>query len=436
MQSGNITSRSEILEVVKNASIPLDSKDDLSSLINEVGDARYVLLGEASHGTHEYYTWRAEITKRLIVEKNFSLIAVEGDWPDCYRINRYIKGYHDSGNTARKVLRAFNRWPTWMWANWEVVALAEWLRKHKETLSPDKKAGFYGLDVYSLWESMEAIYKYLEKADPSSLKSVQKAMDCFEPYDVKEGFSYADREYGLSDSCEDEVKKLLIDMRRRTPSYDSDYEAAFSAEQNAVIAVNAERYYQVMMRGGEESWNIRDRHMTETINRLMDFHGKDAKIIIWEHNTHIGDARATNMKNSGLVNVGQLLKEQHESAGVHRVGFGSYQGTVLAGYSWGGEVQKMNLPEAKAGSWEQILHESGAFNKMLFSKDIKGLNVPIGHRAVGVVYNPDYEYGNYVPSILPERYESFIFLDKTNALHALHVDTDNQQMPETFPWGV
>jgi erythromycin esterase len=192
----------------------------------------------------------------------------------------------------------------------------------------------------------------------------------------------------------------------------------------------------VMMRGGEESWNIRDRHMGETINRLMNFHGSNAKIIIWEHNTHIGDARATDMKRSGLINVGQLIKEEHSSAGVHRVGFGSYKGTVLASYHWGGDMEKMTLPEAKQGSWEHTLHELGGENKMIFSKDLRELNSPVGHRAVGVVYNPDYEQGNYVPSIIPERYESFIFLDETKALHPLHIDPDGHKIPDTYPWGV
>jgi erythromycin esterase len=425
----------EISDLVKKVAHPVESDRDLDLLINEIGDSRYVLLGEASHGTHEYYTWRARISKRLILEKGFPMIAVEGDWPDCYRLNRYIKGYQDSGVSAKDVLGAFNRWPTWMWANWEVVALADWLRRHNTELPLNKKIGFYGLDVYSLWESMEAIVEYLKKTDPKALKSVQEAMECFEPFGVKEGFSYSDRAYGLSDSCEDEVEKLLADIRYRMPRYDSDYEAAFSTEQNALIAVNAERYYQVMMRGGEAAWNIRDRHMSETVNRLMGFHGNEAKIIIWEHNTHIGDARATDMKRSGLINVGQLIKEEHSAAGVYRIGFGSYEGTVLAGGHWGGEVKKMRLPQAKEGSWEHLLHQTGG-NRIILSKDIESLNSPLGHRAVGVVYDPDFEHGNYVPSILPERYEAFIFIDKTEALHSLHVQPGGSQMPETFPWGV
>lgn len=425
-----------LIRQVQNSSYKLTNAADLDPLLDEIGNARYVLLGEASHGTHEYYIWRTHITKRLITEKNFNLIAVEGDWPDCYRLNRYIKNYPDSGNSAVEVLHAFNRWPTWMWANWEVAALMEWLKKHNSTLATDKKTGFYGLDVYSLWESLEAVTTYLEKTDPVVLKTAKKAMACFEPHDVREGFSYANRAYGFSSSCEEEVQKLLIQMRLNMHRYNTDHEAVFNAEQNSLVAVNAEHYYQVMMRGGEASWNIRDTHMSETLNRLMDFHGKDAKIIVWEHNTHIGDARATDMKKNGLINVGQLVKEQHDAEGVIRVGFGSYEGSVLASYHWGGELSKMSLPQAKAGSWEHLLHEAGNHDKLLLTKSIYELKSAIGHRAVGVVYDPNYEFSNYVPSKIPSRYEAFIYLDKTKALHSLHVHPDGLQMPETYPWGV
>jgi erythromycin esterase len=427
---------SDISDRINKASYKLEDASDLDPLLEEIGDARYVLLGEASHGTHEYYTWRTHISKRLIAEKNFSMIAVEGDWPDCYRLNRYIKGYPDSGKNAKDVLHEFNRWPTWMWANWETVALAEWLKKHNNDLPANKKIGFYGLDVYSLWESLEAMKKYLEKTDPEALSSVKKAMDCFEPFNVKEGFSYAERSYGLSASCRKEVEELLSTIRKRMPHYDSDHEAAFSTEQNALITLNAEHYYKVMMQGGEASWNIRDRHMTETINRLMDLHGANSRIIVWEHNTHIGDARATTMKNTGLINVGQLVKEQHDKQGVFRVGFGSYKGKVLAAYNWGEEVEEMPVPSAKAGSWEHLLHEANPADKLLLSRDISNFISSIGHRAIGVVYDPEFEHGNYVPSIIPTRYEAFIFLDRTNALHSLHVKPEERQMPETYPWGV
>ena len=426
----------ENIDQIEKASHKLATDADLDVLLNEIGNARFVLLGEASHGTHEYYTWRTRISKRLIKEKGFSMIAVEGDWPDCYRLNRYVKGYQDAGESAKEVLGEFNRWPTWMWGNWETVALAEWLRKHNDILPSTKKIGFYGLDVYSLWESMESIFIYLHKKDPVAFQSVQKAMNCFEPYNIREGFSYAERSYGLSVDCKEEVVKLLSNIRSRMPWFDTDHEAIFNAEQNALVAVNAERYYHAMLGGGDSTWNIRDRHMSETAERLMHFHGPDAKIIIWEHNTHIGDARATDMKRSGLVNIGQLIKEKYDEQDVYRVGFGSNEGTVMAGYNWGAPMEEMQMPAAKKDSWEYLLHKTGAYDKLIFSKDIKDLTTPIGHRAIGVVYDPDYEYGNYVSSNIPMRYEAFLYLDRTNAVHPLHIKPDGLQMPETYPWGV
>ena len=426
----------DLLGVLEMASHRLVDSSDLDVLLDEIGDSRFVLLGEASHGTHEYYAWRTHISKRLISEKNFTMIALEGDWPDCYRVNRYVKSYPNSGSSAVDVLQAFNRWPTWMWANWEMVAFVEWLHKYNRQVSDAHKVGFYGLDIYSLWESMESVMKYLEKMDPAVLKTAIKAMNCFEPYNVREGFSYADRTYGFSNSCEREVTDLLVNIRKKMAYYNTDHEAVFSAEQNALVASNAERYYQVMLSGGSSSWNIRDQHMTDTLNRLVDFYGKNTKVIVWEHNTHIGDARATDMKSSGLINVGQLMKEQHDSEGVFRVGFGSYEGSVSAAYHWGGKQERMFMPKAKSGRWEFILHESGAFDKMVISKDIKNFKTPIGHRAIGVVYDPDFEFSNYVPSIIPARYEAFIYLNKTHPVHSLHVKPDQLQMPETYPWGV
>jgi erythromycin esterase len=434
--SVSFTHTPDVVTRLQNVSYKLENNKDLDPLLEQIGDARFVLLGEASHGTHDYYTWRTHISKRLIAEKNFTMIAVEGDWPDCYLLNRYIKGYPDAGEMARDVLKNFNRWPTWMWANWEINALAEWMRSFNFSKPINKRVGFYGLDVYSLWESMETLFNYLKEKDPVALVAVKKAMDCFEPFNVKEGFSYAENFYGLSQNCQKEVKDLLVKIRQRMPLYNTDEEAVFSAEQNALVISNAEQYYHHMLSGGEITWNIRDRHMTETAERLLKFGGDDAKIIIWEHNTHIGDARATDMRRSGLINIGQLIKEKHESEGVYRVGFGSYEGTVLAGSHWGAKVEKMKVPKAKEGSWEHLLHMAGAYNKIIFSKDIQNFSSPIGHRAIGVVYDPDFEHGNYVPSVIPLRYEAFIYLNTTQALHSLHVKPDGDQMPESYPWGV
>ena len=421
-------------------SVELRTADDLDILIERIGDARFVLLGEASHGTHEYYTLRTQISKKLIEKKGFSFIAVEGDWPDCYRVNRYVKNYPDSGKSALEVLHAFNRWPTWMWANWEVVALAEWMRKHNQDLSRNEKVGFYGLDVYSLWESLEAILDYLGKVDRQAWQTAIRAFDCFEPYGAEEGQSYARATLRVPMSCEREVVNLLKEIRSKIPQYNTDHETVFSTEQNALVAVNAERYYRTMIKGGPESWNIRDRHMMDTLNRLMHFHGSHAKAIIWEHNTHIGDARATDMASEGMVNVGQLAREQHGEDNTFAIGFGSYKGTVIAGRSWGDVMRVMHVPEAMPGSWEHLMHECGALDRVVFMSDrMKRMfgNKAMGHRAIGVVYHSSREqYGNYVPSIMPQRYDAFIHIDESKALHPLHVAEDPHQIPETYPFGM
>lgn len=427
-------------ELILENSIDFENEHALNELIDKIGDAKYVLLGEASHGTHEYYTWRTKISKMLIEKKGFSFIAVEGDWPDCYRLNRYIKNYPDSGKTAFDVLQSFNRWPTWMWANWEIVALAEWLRDHNDRIKDNSKIGFYGLDVYSLWESFDSVIRYLEKNDPLTRQVAIKALKCFEPYNEGEGEEYAKTTRMVPSLCEDAVVDLLSKIRRNSPMYNTDMEAAMNVEQNAQVIVNAERYYRAMLKAGSESWNIRDRHMVDTLDGLMKFHGSNAKAIIWEHNTHIGDASATDMATEKMINVGQLLNERHKEEGVYSVGFGSYQGTVIAGREWGDVMQVMKVPEALKHSWEYELHHLDTKDRIVFMNDAmkKHLGqIKIGHRAIGVVYRPKYEYiGNYVPSRMPYRYDAFIYLDETTALHPLHITPDGHQLPETYPFGV
>lgn len=431
----------EVTAAARQWGYPLQSKADLKPLFDRIGDSSIVMLGEASHGTHEYYTWRSHITKKLIEEKGFNFIAVEGDWPDCYRLNRYVKGYDTDNKSAYKVLHDFNRWPTWMWANWEIVALGDWMQKHNAGLPVNKKVGFYGLDVYSLWESMDSIMKYLRKNDPSVLKIAEEVFRCFEPYRKDEGSSYARASQLLPELCENEVVHLLKEIREKLPTYNTDYENVFSAEQNALIAVNAERYYRAMIHGGPHSWNIRDRHMADTLERLLTFHGEDAKVVVWEHNTHIGDARATDMAGEGMFNIGELARVKYSEKDVVLVGFGSYEGTVMAGRSWGAAMQSMKMPPAKKGSWEDLLHRAGPGNRLLLMEDFAVNDLfmenHIDHRAIGVVYNPAYEpFSNYVPTILPLRYDAFIFLEETRSLHPLHIKPDGHQVPETYPFGV
>ncbi|MEP6793014.1 MAG: erythromycin esterase family protein [Saprospiraceae bacterium] len=430
-----------IINAIKENAYPLNSKEDLQPLFDRIGDAKIVMLGEASHGTHDYYTWRTYISKRLIEEKGFNFIAVEGDWPDCYCLNRYIKGYDTENKSAFTVLHAFNRWPTWMWANWEIVALADWLRKHNTGLPANKRAGFYGLDVYSLWESMESIIQYLKKTDPGALKIAEEAFNCFAPYRKDEGRAYGYASRLVPELCQKEVVALLKEIRQKLKTYNTDYENVFSAEQNAFITVNAEKYYRIMVEGGPQSWNLRDRHMADTLNRLLKFHGENAKAIVWEHNTHIGDARATDMTQDGMFNMGELAKLQYHEENVVLVGFGSYQGSVMAGRNWGADMETMPMPEARESSWEYLLHTAGKENKLLLMHDFAHhdmiMDNHLDHRAIGVVYQPEREkYGNYVPTILPLRYDAFIYLDQTRALHPLHIEPDGHQVPETFPFGV
>jgi erythromycin esterase len=415
---------------------PLYTSAQLTPLLEEIGDRKVVMLGEASHGTHEYYTWRTAISKRLITENGFRFIAVEGDWPDCYKINRYIKGYKDAGDSITDILKSFDRWPAWMWANWEVVALAEWLREYNTSLPPDQKVGFYGLDVYSLWDSMYAIIAHLQQEDAEAAELAKKAISCFEPYQEAE-HEYA--RFSLTGhSCRDAVLALLKEIRLKAQHHDGDGEAGFNTEQNALIAVNAEKYYRSMMGFDNESWNVRDRHMMETLNRLMDFHGGSAKGLIWEHNTHIGDARATSMARAGMVNTGQLAREEYGADNVYLVGFGSYKGKVIAGEAWGAPMQEMTVPEARPGSVEALLHGQSPENRyILFSRDSEDQFAErIDHRAIGVVYNPERErWGNYVPSLLRKRYDAFIYIDTTRALHPLHMAVHAGKTPETYPFG-
>jgi erythromycin esterase-like protein len=414
-------STQELIDEIRNHAIRLETHDDLDVLIDAIGDAKYVLLGEASHGTSEFYTLRAELSKRLIARKGFNFIAVEGDWPSCYRLNRYIKQYPGSDTTARDAMGDFERWPTWMWANEEIESLMDWMKAHNANKTDEDKVGFYGIDVYSLWESMDEIITYLEKTNSPELETAKRAFSCFEPFHRNEQ-QYAVSASFFSESCEEEVVKLLSALQDKRYLQTDDREATLSTELNALVAVNAERYYRAMVRSGSASWNVRDEHMVEALNQLMDFHGSDAKVIIWEHNTHIGDARATDMAAEGMVNVGQLLREQAGNE-AYAIGFGTHRGTVIAGSSWGAPMQVMKVPSAQRDSWEDVMHRAGSYDKILFlGAENPYLQDIIGHRAIGVVYDPQNEYGNYVPSNLAKRYDAFVYVDETHALRPVGME--------------
>ena len=408
-----MASKGDLVQSIKNHAVRFDTYDDLDAIVEAAAEKQYVMLGEASHGTSEFYTIRAEISKRLIADHGFSFIAVEGDWPSCFTVNQYIKGYRDTD--AHTALKDFDRWPSWMWANEEILELVSWLKNYNQ--SAEKPVGFYGLDVYSLWESMEEIIRQLEKISPDDVESAKQAFSCFEPFD-RRGENYAISSAYYGENCTEEVIKVLIDLQKKRKSYPKEQEGDLNLEVNSLVMLDAERYYRAMATGGAEDWNIRDTHMVSALEKVGHAHGEGAKAIIWEHNTHIGDARATDMADEGMINVGQILREKY-GQDVYAIGFGTHHGTVIASDQWGGSVHVMDVPEAQAGSWEDALHQAGGFDKyILFNQaNERDFDRVLGHRAIGVVYDPELEHlGNYVPSYVARRYDAFIFINETKAL--------------------
>lgn len=432
----------QYLDDMRALARPLRTPADLDPLLERIGDARFVLIGEASHGTSEYYQWRAEITRRLVVERGFSAVAVEGDWPDCFRVSCSVTGA--SAEAPRSALSAFTRWPTWMWANEEVAGFCSWLHGVNARRSAEERVAFYGLDVYSLWDSLRGVLGYLKERRPEDVDAALEAIRCFEPY-AEDPQRYATATRLVPQSCEDEVSALLCDVREEAAAVSGKTpDDEFAARQNAEVAAGAERYYRAMVRGGPSSWNIRDTHMADTLDRIASYRSRDgraAKVAVWEHNTHVGDARATDMADRGLVNVGQLVRERHGTDDVVLVGFGSSAGTVLAGSSWGAPVQVMTSPPARAGSLEALLHEAVEGDALFVHPPVSDqpdwLRDVLDHRAIGVVYRPEAETwgGNAVPTVLGERYDAFLYLDRTTALHALPTRAEGHEA-EAYPTGL
>lgn len=424
-----------------DAVLPLTGPRSLEPLMDRIGDARYVLLGEASHGTAEFYGWRALLTRRLIEEAGFDFVAVEGDWPDCQDLHCCVVGAPRAPEDPREVLEGFRRWPRWMWANTEVLDFARWLREHNLGLAEEQRVGFFGLDVYSLWESLHAVLEWLQENMPDQVEPALEAYRCFETYG-RDPQSYARATRLVPESCEAEVVDLLAGLRGSAQGPTDEGLADFAARQNAEVVVEAERYYREMVRGGPESWNIRDHHMVDTLDRLMEHHGPGAKAIVWEHNTHVGDARATTMADAGMVNVGQLVRERHADQGVVLVGLGTYEGRTTAGRAWGANPEPMPVPAAREGSVEELLHrtvQDGAGMLILSDGATEGPfegGEVLPHRAIGVVYHPGRDrWGNYVPTVMHERYDVFLFFDRTHALVPLHpVEADSSE-EETWPSG-
>jgi erythromycin esterase-like protein len=439
---------------IREAAHPLTgASTDYDPLVRLIDDARFVLLGEASHGTHEFYRARAEITKRLIKEKGFTAVAVEADWPDAYRVNRYVRGRANDAE-AVDALAGFKRFPTWMWRNADVLDFVGWLRAHNDALSSDqRKVGFYGLDLYSLHASMEAVLNYLDKIDPEAAKRARHRYSCFDHFgEDTQSYGYV-AGLGLTESCEGDVVNQLVELRRRAADYASrDGRVAedeyFFAEQNARLVKNAEQYYRSMFRGRVSSWNLRDRHMAETLDALvvhLERQGQHPKIVVWEHNSHLGDARATEMGQRGELNVGQLVRERHGSEAV-LVGFTTYSGTVTAASDWDAACERKRVRAALPESYEALFHQVGVPRFLLSLRDgspaVAGLEEPRLERAIGVIYRPETErQSHYFYTWLPQQFDAVIHFDETRAVEPLERTARWQageagEVPETFPSGM
>jgi erythromycin esterase-like protein len=440
-----------LANAAKEAAHPLAANErDYDPLLAQIGEARFCLLGEATHGTHEFYRERAEITKRLIKEKGFTAVAVEADWPDAFRVNRYVRGLSDDKD-GKEALGGFKRFPTWMWRNTVVLDFVEWLRDYNASLPPTQpKIGFYGLDLYSLYTSIEAVLGYLDKVDQAAAQRARYRYSCFEHFaEDTQAYGYA-ANFGLTESCEREVIAQLIELRRRASEYASrDGRVAqdeyFFAEQNARLVLNAERYYRSMFHGRVESWNLRDRHMAETLAALvthLNAQGQTAKVAVWEHNSHLGDARATYMADYGELNVGQLVRERYGSE-AFLVGFTTYKGTVTAASDWDGPAERKRVRPALEESYEAAFHGADLPRFLLTLTDsavkARAFRERRLERAIGVIYLPRTErQSHYFEARLADQFDAVIHFDETVALTPLEREAlwETGEPPETFPSGV
>jgi erythromycin esterase-like protein len=422
---------------------------DYDPLLALIGDARFVLLGETSHGTHEFYRERARITRRLIEERGFTVVAVEADWPDAYRVNRYIRGW-SSDVSSSEALGDFKRFPTWMWRNAEVLNFVGWLRAHNDQVAEeDAKIGFYGLDLYSLHRSIEAVLRYLGKVDPEAARRARYHYACFDHYGKdSQAYGYA-AEFGLTKSCEDEVVSQLAELVRHAEVYTQPdgqrREEFFYAEQNARLVRDAEQYYRTMFRGRVSSWNLRDRHMAETLEALVahfERQGRTPKVVVWAHNSHLGDARATDMGEAGELNVGQLVRERYGEEAV-LVGFSTYQGTVTASSGWDEPAERKRVRPALPGSYEALFHEIGVprFCLPMRPKE-QSLEILVTRRlerAIGVIYLPQTErVSHYFYARLPDQFDAVLHFDITRAVEPLErtAQWERGEVAETFPSGI
>jgi erythromycin esterase-like protein len=438
-----------VLDLIREKAVPLGGADEAADEILALcGDARFVLIGEASHGTHEFYRCRAAITKRLIAEKDFRAVAVEADFPDAYRVNRYARGEGDD-RSAAEALSGFERFPLWMWRNREVLEFVEWLRAHNDRRGIDEKAGFYGIDLYSLHSSMEAVLGYLEKVDAEAARRARYRYSCFEHFgEDAQHYGYA-ASFDLSKSCEDEVVNQLLDLQKRAFNYlNRDGFVArdeyFFAEQNARLVIDAEEYYREMFRGRVSSWNLRDRHMAETLTALaahLEMQKMPPKIVVWAHNSHLGDARATDMQARGEWNVGQLMREQFPDETVN-LGFTTFTGTVTAATNWDEPPQFKRVREGLNNSYERLFHQAGVPDFFLDLRDGQVRDAFRGRlleRAIGVIYRPETErVSHYFAADLAGQFDGVIHFDATHAVRPLDetASLTHEDAPETYPEGI
>lgn len=400
---------------------PFNTADDLDPIVQSAGNRKLVLLGEASHGTHEYYHWRSELSKKLIQEHGFGFIVVEGDWASIYRLNKYVKGLDSASASALDVLRTFDRWPQWMWANTDVAHLAEWLREYNAGRPLNEMVGFYGMDVYGQWEAMEDLLEYTREHLPHRHDEISRNLNCFAGFGSDE-WQYARAVAAGQAACSENLERVVEILRNyETKLAGNDPKGYFRAKQNALVMKNAESFYRLAVGSSAESWNSRVDHMWLTVQRLLQFHGDDAKGIVWAHNTHVGDSRATTMALHNQYNIGSLSRAELGEQQVYIIGFGTRTGTVNAGSQWGAAMQVMRVPEAQPGSLDHYLGMIKYPQFFMRFQDADRqhplLAEPLGHRVIGVTYNPRREAGNYVPTLPAWRYDALIFFQQTRALN-------------------
>ncbi|MGP0031467.1 MAG: erythromycin esterase family protein [Acidimicrobiales bacterium] len=448
MRSGLLTD--EAAGVINRAARPVTGVvEDYDSLLGLIGDRRIVLIGEASHGTHEFYRERARITRRLIDEQGFTVVAVEGDWPDAYRVNRYVMGL-SKDQDAEAALGGFRRFPTWMWRNRDVLGFVQWLRARNDALAhPAGKVRFFGLDLYSLRTSIEAVIDYLDQVDPSEARRARSRYACFDHVDA-EGQAYGHSVvFQGAAPCENEVVAQLVELRRRSELYLRRdgwlaQDEQFYAEQNARLVRDAEEYYHQMYRAEVSSWNLRDQHMAGTLDALvehLDRQSTKTKVVVWEHNSHVGDARATAMGLRGEHNVGQLARQRY-GGDAALIGFTTFDGSVTAASDWGAPTQRKRVRPARPDSYEALLHDVGLPRFWVSTSDLPVhdlLSEPRLERAIGVVYRPETELqSHYFEAQLAQQFDAVIHIDHSRALEPLERTPlwDRGEPAETFPTGL